>query len=187
MPPPITCIGEVFCMTLPYGAVQMGSSIAHCTVMRFVEQNPMIKKLAYVVGVSLALLSGPVFAKDKTSNAESESAKSGAQQDASNPYRYLTGTWVGTVEEIGIAPYPIELNFDGRGNGAVFYGGFNCSGVLSPIAPLDGQHFGETITKGRQDCADGRVTLSRRGRRLEWIWYNADGDVQATALLTQAD
>lgn len=174
-------------MTLPYGAVEMGSSIAHCASNRFVEQNLMIRELASAVAISLALMSTPVLAKDKTVGATPNDAKSGGQRDPANPYTYLAGTWLGTVEEIGVAPYSIELNFDARGNATVVYGGYNCSGVLSPIAPLDGQHFGETITRGRDDCADGRVALSPRGRRLEWIWYNADGDVQATALLLPAE
>lgn len=97
-------------------------------------------------------------------------------------HRIIAGLWAGEVEEIGYDPYPIRLSLNEDGTGTAAYSGSECASEIVPIAgrPLE---YRETITMGRETCADGFVRLRLHKGLLLWTWTDADGEVRAAATL----
>ena len=97
-------------------------------------------------------------------------------------HRIIAGLWSGEVEEIGYDPYPIRLSLNEDGTGTAAYADSDCASEIVPLAgrPLE---YRETITMGRETCADGFVRLRLHKGLLLWTWTDADGEVRAAATL----
>ena len=100
-------------------------------------------------------------------------------------YDMAVGTWQGTVHEIGVDPYTITLTLDPVGIGEVTYSGYDCGGLLSPVRQGGHLRYRETITTGRENCADGDVRIVVHGGEMTWFWFNEFGEAQAEARLTR--
>ena len=105
------------------------------------------------------------------------------QQDLT--YEMVAGTWIGTVDEIETDPYTITLTFDDLGLGQVTYSGYDCAGLLAPVSTGTELRFRETITAGRDVCADGDIHITLDGAEMIWIWINEYKEIQARARLSR--
>src|SRR5689334_6502126 len=84
----------------------------------------------------------------------------------------VKGTWSGSVSQPGARPYSLRLTLDGA-SGSADYPELGCGGTLSLVS--DGGNtltYRESITRGREKCIDGNVTvsLSADGRSMQWSW-----------------
>ena len=100
-------------------------------------------------------------------------------------YDMAAGTWTGTVDEVGVEPYTITLTLDPAGIGEVTYSGYDCGGLLAPVKQGGHLRYRETITTGREICADGDVRIVVHGAEMTWLWFNELGEVQAEARLSR--
>lgn len=94
----------------------------------------------------------------------------------------VLGRWSGWVVEPGFSSYTIELDV-GVSDGAVFarswYPELACGGGGPAIEGSEPGRLlmAETITKNRNNCADGRFSLTCLGEdRLLWRWYRNTGE-----------
>jgi len=123
---------------------------------------------------------------DAKSGDSGKAAGSGPQvgrAEADLRHKVVSGTWSGTVEEVGVEPYRMVMNLNSDATGDVSYEGFECSARLEGIAGGPQLRYRETITAGRDVCSDGTVHLDLRGAVLLWTWYTPSGEVQAAATL----
>jgi hypothetical protein len=102
-----------------------------------------------------------------------------AQQKAPPQKASVTGTWSGTVTQVGRAKgYDMVLIVRENG-GETNYPSLNCSGQLTRVGASDGYTFFiEKITRGRIEhggqCIDGSITISTACDKMVWGWVGAD-------------
>ncbi|MEM7056784.1 MAG: hypothetical protein AAF557_04295 [Pseudomonadota bacterium] len=136
-------------------------------------------------------LTPPPIPSADAANARGKTSQEVGKGGDTEPWRDLTfadveGAWTGTVDEVDQDPYVINLTFRPGGLGEVSYSGYNCEGVLGPLTQGSKLVFKETITKGRDICADGTVEITPEGSGLNWTWINEWNEVQATAVLRRS-
>lgn len=98
-------------------------------------------------------------------------------------HKVIAGIWTGTVEEVGQDPYKVRLSLGEDGRGTAVYSNLGCTSDVFPIA---GRllEFSETITKGRDACADGIFRLRLHRGMLLWSWKDDDNsEFRAAATL----
>jgi hypothetical protein len=92
----------------------------------------------------------------------------------------LTGSWAGTVTQVGrAAPYTISITLAGK-TGQTSYPDQHCAGKLTRVGTSgDYAFFTEAITDGKFDpatkvgCLDGSMTLQRNAGGLVMVWMTA--------------
>lgn len=97
-------------------------------------------------------------------------------------HKVIAGLWSGTVEEVGSDPYTVRLSLKEDGSGTAAYAKLDCA---SEVVPIAGRllEYRETITMGRDKCADGFVQLRLRRGLLLWTWKDDKGEIRAAATL----
>jgi hypothetical protein len=93
-----------------------------------------------------------------------------------------TGSWTGTVQQVGrAAAYPIEITLTAKG-GETAYPGQNCAGKLTKLgSSSDYAAFVETIGTGKFDpatkagCLDGSLTIARNPDGIVMSWVTGYG------------
>ena len=101
-------------------------------------------------------------------------------------HKVIAGLWTGMVEEVGQDPYKLSLSLGEDGRGTASYEKLGCSSEVFPIA---GRllEFRETITKGRDACADGIFRLRLHRGMLLWSWKDDDkSEFRAAATLRRS-
>lgn len=87
----------------------------------------------------------------------------------------LTGTWSGPVTQNppSKTPYRVVLTIE-KIDGQSDYPELNCGGRLARVGAAKGYvFFTETITRGKDKCIDGTVTIAPAGNNLVWGWIGA--------------
>lgn len=87
----------------------------------------------------------------------------------------VVGTWTGTVQQAGEAPYPAEMTLTSPSSGSSNYPSLNCGGTLSGGGSGGVYRFRESITHGRATatsggCIDGTIEMVVRGNGMQWSW-----------------
>jgi hypothetical protein len=101
----------------------------------------------------------------------------------------VTGTWTGSVTQVGSTDrYAMVLTVRNNG-GETDYPSLNCGGKLTRVGSSAGYTFYiERITRGRLDqggrCIDGSITIAPAGDRLAWGWVGADQGEAVVAFST---
>ena len=101
-------------------------------------------------------------------------------------HKVIAGLWTGMVDEVGQEPYELSLSLGEDGRGTASYAKLGCSSEVFPIA---GRllEFRETITKGRDACADGIFKLRLHRGMLLWSWKDDDkSEFRAAATLRRS-
>jgi hypothetical protein len=87
----------------------------------------------------------------------------------------LTGTWAGPVTQqpASPTPYRVVIKFS-ETDAESDYPELNCGGRLTRVGAKDGYAFYiETITRNREKCIDGSVTIVTTGNEFGWGWVGA--------------
>jgi hypothetical protein len=101
-----------------------------------------------------------------------------SQQKAAPQKAGVTGTWSGSVTQVGSAKgYSLVLIVRENG-GETDYPELSCGGRLTRVGSSGGYTFFiETITRGRLDqggrCIDGSITIAPAGDQLAWGWVGS--------------
>lgn len=113
---------------------------------------------------------------------QSEATSSSEASQRSEPF---TGTWVGTVDQLGSRPYSVRLTLawaNGRLVGTRVYPGLsNCQvDLVNPRIEEAVLLVDEVIVVGKSNCIDTTLRLERSGDRLR---YSFDGAYTGRAVL----
>ena len=104
---------------------------------------------------------------------------------ALSPDPSITGSWVGTLTQVGNeTPYQFEMAIT-TNSVETKYPDLDCTGKLTRVGSFKSYvYFFEVITKGRADkggrCPDGTITVAPQGKDLAVGWF---GNVQDTTVV----